>query len=635
MCGIAGLFNKHDIPADRELLEKMSSRLNRRGPDGEGYYTEGIFGLVHKRLSIIDLQGGVQPMFNEDRSIIFVHNGEIYNHHELRRELEAKGHKFQTHSDSECIGHLYEEYGMEFPAKLEGMFAIALVDQKRRKLVLVTDRAGKKPIFYYSGLSGFRFASTLSALAMDPEMPRDLDLQAVWDYMSFLSIPAPDTMYLGVSKMLPACIMSVSPDMEYPDSRIYWKPDYARKTEKDFARAAALLRDSLKQAVHRRLEADVPLGVFLSGGLDSTIIASIVSRLRSTEPMKCFTIGVNDSRYDESVVAERNAAYLKSKAGRPIEFHKKIVQPDDFELLRKLCREYGEPFADSSILPTHLLCQFARESVTVALSGDGADELFAGYERYRALNLLATFDGLPKFIRNPMLSFNRKFKTGAGERSFIGRFHRFLNVADAPPEYQYHVMISKCPYPLKKSLLGLAFSDFTPQQTRRFSTEMRTLSSAFGRVERAMEFDWHFYLPNDILTKMDTASMAASLEVRCPFLDREVVEIAAAMPLEFKLCGKQRKYILQEAFGGYVPVELATAKKKGFGIPMASWLRGPWKKHLQENLLEGVAINEYELFQHDTVEFMIEQHCQKKADFSYPLYLLLVFELTLQENLKE
>ena len=635
MCGIAGLFNEHDIPANHELLEKMASRLNRRGPDGEGYYTEGCFGLVHKRLSIIDLQGGVQPMFNEDRSIAFVHNGEIYNHHELRRELEAKGHKFQTHSDSECIGHLYEEYGMDFPMKLEGMFAIAIVDQKRRKLILATDRAGKKPIFYYSGLSGFRFASTLSALAMDPEMPRDLDLQAVWDYMSFLSIPAPDTMYLGVSKMLPACIMAVSPDMEYPDSRIYWKPDYARKTEKDFARAAALLRDSLKRAVHRRLEADVPLGVFLSGGLDSAIIASIVSRIRSSEPLKCFTIGVNDHRYDESAIAERNAAYLKSKAGRPVEFHKKFVEPNDFELLRKLCREYGEPFADSSILPTHLLCQFARESVTVALSGDGADELFAGYERYRALNLLATFDGLPKFIRRPMLRLNNKFKTGAGERSFIGRLHRFLNVADAPPEYQYHVMISKCPYPLKKSLLGLAFSDFTPQQTRRFSTEMRTLSSAFGRVERAMEFDWHFYLPNDILTKMDTASMAASLEVRSPYLDREVVETAAAMPLEFKLCGKLRKYILQEAFGGYVPVELATAKKKGFGIPMASWLRGPWKERLQENLLEGIAINEYELFQHDTVEFMIDQHCQKKADFSYPLYLLLVFELTLQENLKD
>ena len=635
MCGIAGLFNTHDIPADRELLEKMASRMNHRGPDGEGYFTEGIFGLVHKRLSIIDLQGGVQPMYNEDRTIAFVHNGEIYNHHELRRELEEKGHKFQTHSDSECIGHLYEEYGMDFPVKLEGMFAIALVDLKRRKLILVTDRAGKKPIFYYSGLSGFRFASTLSALAMDPEMPRDLDLQAVWDYMSFLSIPAPDTMYLGVSKMIPACIMAVSPDMEYPDARIYWQPDYSRKTKKEFAEVAALLRQSLKNAVHRRLEADVPLGVFLSGGLDSTIIASVVSRIRSSEPLKCFSIGVNDPKYNESIEAERNAQYLKAKAERPIEFHKKIVQPNDFDLLRKLCREYGGPFADSSILPTHLLCEFAKESVTVALSGDGADELFAGYERYRALNLLAAFDNLPKFIRKPILHFNKKLKTGAGERSFLGRAHRFLNVAEAPPEYQYHVMISKCPYPLKKSLLGLAFSDFTPQQTRRFSTEMRTQSTALGRVERAMEFDWNFYLPNDILTKMDTASMAASLEVRCPYLDREVIEAAASMPLEFKLCGKLRKYILHEAFGGYIPVQLAKAKKKGFGIPMASWLRGPWKEKLQENLLEGIAINEYELFQHDTVEFMIDQHCQKKADFSYPLYLLLVFELTLQENLKD
>ncbi|MBR2438670.1 MAG: asparagine synthase (glutamine-hydrolyzing) [Lentisphaeria bacterium] len=635
MCGIAGLFNKHEIPADRELLERMNSRMFRRGPDGEGYFTDGIFGLAHKRLSIIDLNGGAQPMFNEDKSIVFVHNGEIYNHHELRRELEAKGHQFHTRSDSECIGHLYEEYGMEFPAKLDGMFAIALLDLKKRKLILVTDRAGKKPIFYYSGLSGFRFASTLSALAMDPEMPRDLDLQAVWDYMSFLSIPAPDTMYLGVSKMLPACIMSVSPDMEYPDSRIYWKPDYSRKNNEDFADAASRLRRTLIDAVHRRLEADVPLGVFLSGGLDSAIIAAIASRAPSSDPLKCFTIGVNDPRYDESEEAEINASFLRNKAARPVEFHKKIVEPNDFELLRKLCREYGEPFADSSILPTHLLCEFAKESVTVTLSGDGADELFAGYERYRALNLLAAFDHLPKFIRKPLLKFNDRMRTGAGERSFIGRAHRFLNVAAASPEYQYHVLISKCPYPLKKSLLGLAFSDFTPQQTRRFSTEMRTSSSAFGRVERAMEFDWNFYLPNDILTKVDTASMTASLEVRCPYLDREVVELAAAMPLEFKLSGKQRKYILQEAFGGYIPVHLLGAKKKGFGIPMASWLRGPWKQMLLENLLEGLAINEYELFQHDTIEFMIQQHCAKKADFSYPLYLLLVFELTLQETLKE
>ena len=584
MCGIAGLFNTHEIPADRELLEQMASRMNHRGPDGEGYFTEGIFGLAHKRLSIIDLQGGVQPMFNEDRSIAFVHNGEIYNHHELRRELEGKGHKFLTRSDSECIGHLYEEYGMEFPSKLEGMFAIALVDLKKRKLILVTDRAGKKPIFYYSGLSGFRFASTLSALAMDPEMPRDLDLQAVWDYMSFLSIPAPDTMYLGVSKMLPACIMSVSPDMEYPDTRIYWEPDYSDKTKSSFSESSARLRETLNNAIRRRLEADVPLGVFLSGGMDSTLIASLIAQMPSSDPLKCFTIGVNDLRYDESYIAQKNAEFLKTKAARPVEFHKKIVHPNDFELLRKLCREYGEPFADSSILPTHLLCEFARESVTVALSGDGADELFAGYDRYRALNLLARFDKLPKFIRKPMLSFNRDLNTGAGERSFLGRAHRFLNVAAASPEFQYHVMISKCPYPLKKSLLGLAFSDFTPQQTRRFTAEMRMRSSALGRVERAMEFDWHFYLPNDILTKMDTASMAASLEVRCPYLDREVIEAADAMPLEFKLNGKRRKYILQKTFQKDLPAQVINAKKKGFGIPMASWLRGPWKKHLQENL---------------------------------------------------
>lgn len=634
MCGIAGFFNENEVPADPELLQRMASKLSLRGPDGEGYFTDGIFGLAHKRLSIIDLQGGAQPIFTEDRSIVFVHNGEIYNHQELRRELEGKGHQFHTRSDSECIGHLYEEYGMSFPQKLEGMFAIALIDLKQRKLILVTDRAGKKPIFYYSGLSGFRFASTMTALAQDPEMPRDLDLQAIWDYMSFLAIPAPDTMYLGVSKMLPACIMAVSPDMEYPDTRIYWKPDYSIKTELNFADAASKLRKSLTDAVKKRLESDVPLGIFLSGGLDSTIIASIVSRIPDSEPMKCFSIGVNDHRYDESIVAERNAAFLKSKAVRPIEFHKKIVQPDDFELLRKLCREYGEPFADSSILPTHLLCQFAKESVTVALSGDGADELFAGYERYRALNLLAAFDKLPNLIRKPMFYYNSKLRTGAGERSFLGRLQRFLNVAETTSQFQYHALVSKCPYPLKKSLLGVAFSDFTPQQTRRFTTEMRMLSTAFGRVERAMEFDWHFYLPNDILTKMDTASMAASLEVRSPYLDREVVEAAAAMPLEFKLCGKQRKYIMHEAFGGYFPIKLAQAKKKGFGIPMASWLRGPWKQHLQENLLEGLAINEYELFRHDTIELMIDEHCKKRADFSYPLYLLLVFELTLQENLK-
>lgn len=630
MCGIAGLFNSKGVPADLELLRKMAEKLKNRGPDGEGFFTDGIFGLAHRRLSIIDLSGGAQPLFNEDRTIIYVHNGEIYNHHELRAELESKGHVFRTRSDSECIGHLYEEYGMDFPEKLEGMFAIALLDLKKRKLILVTDRAGKKPIFYYSGPKGFRFASTLTALAQDPDMPEDFDLQAIWDYMSFLTIPAPDTLYLGVGKMLPACIMAVSPDMEYPDARIYWKPDYSRRNNLDFGVCAAELRNVLTKAVESRMEADVPLGVFLSGGLDSAVIAAIASRIPSRQPLDCFSIGVNDPLYDESAAAKRNAAFIEARAARPVNFHQKKIVPEDFDLLRKLCAEYGEPFADASVLPTHLLCRFARETVTVALSGDGADELFAGYERYRALKLLARFDSIPAWIRKPTLYLTRNFGKSCGERTFPGRVRRFLDVAGVPVESQYHAMTSKSTLALKKNLMGAAYSDFTPQPTRRFWTELRKTSTAYGRTERAMEFDWHFYLANDILTKMDTASMAASMEVRSPFLDRRVVETAAAIPLAYKLDGKIRKLILSEAFRGYIPPELGTARKKGFGIPVADWLRGPWKEQMCGSILEGAAVNRYELFRKDSAEYMIRQHCEMRQDFGYPLYLLLVLELTLQ-----
>jgi asparagine synthase (glutamine-hydrolysing) len=468
MCGIAGTVDFDGAPADKELLERMAASLAHRGPDGSGIHVDGPFGLAHRRLSIIDLAGGAQPLCNEDGGVWTVFNGEIYNYKELRRELEGRGHLFKTASDTEVVVHLYEEHGATFPKYLNGMFAIAILDSKRRKLLLVRDRLGKKPLLYFRNGRHFAFASEMAALKLHPRMPREIDLQALWDYFSLLYVPSPRTIFKGVSKLPPGQILELDLARRFTGGGLYWSADFSRKEELDYDGAKTRLRELLEDSVRRRMIADVPLGAFLSGGVDSAIVAGLMCRV-SEAPVKLFSIGFSDPLYDERPSIDATLSQLKSFAKASPETFSRVVEPDKFDVLEKLALRFGEPFADSSMLPTFLVCAFARENVTVALSGDGADEVFAGYERYLAMKWASLLDFVPTPLRKPLFSsFASLLPASASERGAKGRLRRFLD-ARWPPTPR---TLSRHDFALRRELEKLrrrtAFDAFRPGPTHDY-----------------------------------------------------------------------------------------------------------------------------------------------------------------------
>lgn len=631
MCGIAGTVDFDGAPADQRLLEAMASRLAHRGPDGSGVHCEGPFGLAHRRLSIIDLAGGSQPLCNEDGSVWTVFNGEIYNFKELRRELEAKGHVFKTLSDTEVVVHLYEQRGAEFPKLLNGMFAIAVLDVKRKKLLLVRDRLGKKPLVYFRNGSSFAFASELAALKLHPAMPEELDPQALWDYFSLLYVPSPRTAYKGVFKLPPGQLMELDLASRFQTASQYWSPDFARKEALDYDDAKARLRELLSDAVKRRMVADVPLGAFLSGGLDSAIVAGLMCEAASG-PVKTFTIGFPDPLYDERQDADASARHLRSLSKVPLESSVKVVEPQDFSILETLAKRFGEPFADASMLPTFLLSRFARESVTVALSGDGADELFCGYERYLAMKWAHLADFLPLRLRRPLFGYLASLIPQAwGERSLRGRSRRFLKALASDGSRRYLDLLSRFDEPLKRAVAGPFFGSLPLGETHDYLRLVLETASSSDSVERLMEADLDSYLPCDILPKLDICSMAASLELRSPFLDYRVAEFAASLPRRYKQAGKTRKRILKDAFKELLPRDMGRRRKRGFGVPMAAWLRGSWLPLAKSRLLEGRAV-ETGLLDKRAVQRLLDEHAANLADRGYALFSLLMLELFLESE---
>ncbi len=618
MCGIAGIFQKNHHPVDTQVLKSMAESMLLRGPDGGGFYTDGPFGLAHRRLSIIDLSGGAQPIANEDNTVFTVVNGEFYNFRSLRKSLEAKGHRFSTNSDSECAVHLYEEYGPAFPSHLDGMFALAVYDSRRKRLFLARDRAGEKPLYLLSTKELFAFASDLNAFKRIPGVDWSLNYGVLADYLTYMYTPGSATVYNGVTRLDPGCSLLLSADTTAFQS--YWTLDPQEQSEVDFGTAARRVREMVTESVRASLIADVPLGVFLSGGLDSTIIAAAASQVESAEPLRCFSIGFADPAYDESRQAERNAAYLLKRARRKIDFQQKVVQPEDFASLEFLLSRCGEPYADSSILPTYLLCRFAREEVKVALSGDGADELFGGYERYLAMRKLRMLDVLPEPFRRGFFSGAAKLFSGAGgDRTRSSRIRRLLTAAGRSPQGRYCSLIS-CftPSELEELCLFEVPEEHSCIFERFFEESLPNAASVF---------DFHVYLPNDILRKTDTASMAVSLEVRAPFLDHRLIRFAESLPDDCKMRGMRRKVVLAEAFRDLIPLELLQSPKRGFGIPLASWFRGPWKEQTRSRLLDGKTC--VSLFERSVMERLLAEHCAGCADHSKKLYTLLALELGL------
>eukprot|EP00913_Durusdinium_trenchii_P028312 g26540.t1 len=643
MCGIAGAaWTAQGEPVDEAVVERMIAAIAHRGPDDSGTYLAPGVALGQRRLSIIDLDGGHQPLSNEDGTVWITFNGEIYNYQTLQSELEARGHRFQTSSDTECIVHLYEEFGDDCISRLRGMFAFAIWDTRRRRLLLARDRLGQKPLFYRADDRRILFGSELKAVLQVPGTPRTLNPQAIDRYLTYQYVPHPDCIFQDYHKLPPAHA-AVWDDGKLTVKR-YWSPPYAddscavhRLAEGDcdvsewyppgstrdwsIARWRSELREALTEAVRLRMRSDVPLGAFLSGGIDSTIITGLMQQL-SEKPVHSFSIGFPVAQFDETSFAREAAAHLGT------DHHESIVEPSALDSLPKLIWHYDEPFSDSSAIPTMALSEMTRQHVTVALSGDGGDELFAGYDRYRAVQLGMKFDRLPRPVRALVSSgLWQKLPASVEQKSFRRRLKRFLAALGESPEQRYLTWISIFDPNRRDALYTDAFCE---QLGGHDSADLvvEAYAACTGRdfVTQTTCVDVQTYLPCDILTKVDIASMACGLECRSPFLDHRVMELAARMPIELKRQGKQGKRILTDTFAELIPPSIQQRKKMGFGVPLDHWFRNELKPLLNDLLLDTTALSRG-YFREPTVRGLIDEHIEGKWDHSYRLWSLLCFEL--------
>ena len=616
MCGIAGYFLKNNTSPSPETLKKMADAMQLRGPDGEGFFIENSLALAHRRLAVIDLTTGDQPMSTPDGQYTIVFNGEIFNFRELKQELEAKGHTFRTKSDTEVILESFREYGVNAFARLNGFFAFALYDKPQNRLILCRDRLGVKPLYYFDHQQTFAFASSLNALKQNNAFPTGFDMESLAEYLAFQYVPRDKTVFQGVNLLPAAHYMILDLTGHNTECKRYWSPDKIAMTACSYNEAQEQLRSLLEDAVARRMIADVPLGVFLSGGLDSAVIAALTAGQTEKE-LHCFSIAFEDPAYDESSYAEETARFIRNLTGKTLHHHIKTVQPCDFDLLKKIAAEFGEPYADASMLPTCLLSQFTRESVTVALSGDGADELFGGYDRYRAMKIINSFP-LPRILCKTF----RACLPDSGERTFTGRLKRFLTAAGSAPAECYRFIMTHGADALTKRCAGTALSSV-------LSPEADPITGGTDPQWRYPFHDMLHYMPGDVLRKVDVCSMMNSLEVRSPFLDYRIAEFALSLPAQWKICGKQRKRILADTFKNHLVPDLGARKKRGFGVPVASWFRGCWKEHLRTHILEGLPSD---LFRREELEHLLREHESGKADHSYYLFSLLMLALFMTQT---
>ena len=619
MCGIAGQYNYGDHrPVEEQILRRMCRVIEHRGPDDEGYFRDGDLGLGMRRLSIIDLPGGQQPIFNEDRTVAVVFNGEIYNYRELMSRLKSKGHRFQTRSDTETIVHLYEEMGPACPRLLRGMFAFALWDGPNRRLVLARDRVGKKPLFYWLDRGRCVFGSEMKSIFQDPEVPREINLQAVIDYLTFLCVPGPKTIYRNIWKLPPGSVAVISSGGLRLSQ--YWDLDFnAGEARGDERRISGELIEQLEDSVACRLESEVPLGAFLSGGIDSATVVALMSTLQK-KPVTSVSIGFREKEYDELPGAGQIAERFGTR------HHTHVVKPDALSVLDKLVWHFDEPFADSSAVPTYYVCRAARQYVTVALSGDGGDEAFGGYRRYyydllegRVRAFLPAFvrrllvsplaavypkaDRLPRFLRAKTLLSNVADTAERGYLRSRSIFHPPLRRGLLRPE----VLEAAGPYD--------PFSVLQPhfQRTR-----------GWPHLSRLQYVDLKTYLPDDILVKVDRMSMANSLEVRSPLLDQRLWTYLAGLPPDLKIRGKERKYILKKTMEPLLPRTTVYRRKRGFVVPLAAWFRDGIGSMSRQILLEETGAGSG-LFQPACLNRMWQDHQSGRSNYATHLWTVLMF----------
>ncbi len=594
----------------------MRDRIVHRGPDSAGEYVEPRAVLGVRRLRIIDLATGDQPMTNEDRTVWTVYNGEIYNFQGLRDELAAKGHRFVTRSDTETIVHLYEELGEGFVERIEGMFAVAVWDTRTGTLLLARDRMGKKPLLYLERDGELVFASEHAALLAGLRQRPAIDPAAVRAYLQLGYVPAPLDAFAGVRKLEPGHIL-VWRDGQVKDRR-YWSPpqvDGLMLREED---AIAEFRRLFRAAVGRRLIADVPLGAFLSGGVDSSAVVATMADL--TTRVRTFSIGFAEAEYSELEHARRIATRFAT------EHHEFVVGPLELDLLPELVRHFGEPYADSSAVPTYYLSRLTRQHVTVALNGDGGDEVFGGYDRYRASRLAARLDAVPRPLRLGLRGLaTAVLPESASPFAWARRARRFARAVAFPPGERYLNWLGV----FDTATLDAALAPEFAAATRSTDDAIRARSNAafhHDPVTDAERFDLALYLPDDLLVKVDIASMANSLEVRSPFLDRDVVEFGLLLPAPLKIRGSEQKWLVKRAFAGVVPAENMYRRKQGFGVPVGQWFRGDLRGHVQEVVCSDRALRRGYL-RPEAVRRLVSDHATGRADHTHRLWSLLMLEL--------
>ncbi len=625
MCGIVGIINlDRTQPADEQTARAMAAAIVHRGPDDEGFYFKQNVALGMRRLSIIDLATGHQPISNEDGSVWVVFNGEIYNFQELREQSIARGHSFSTHSDTEVIVHLYEDYGDDLASHLNGMFAFALWDEKRERLLIARDRMGEKPLYFtHIANKAFIFASELKSLIIHPLVERRVNLLALRKYLQYEFVPSPHTMIAGAHKLPPAHRL-IFEKGKWRAER-YWQLSYEGERLKiGENEAAEETHRRLREAVRMRLISDVPLGVLLSGGIDSSSIAELACEAAQGR-VKTFSIAFEEKSFDESSYARLVADYLGTE-----HYEQRFTEREMLEIVPEIPRLLDEPLGDGSLIPTYLLSRFTRRQVTVALGGDGGDELFAGYPTYAAHRLADYYRALPQFVRKRLIEpAVARLPVSTDNLSFDFRAKRFVRGSALPAGTRHTVWMGSYDADQQRSLLTPEVLNLCPDE--RVFDEVRIYDRLNGSgkidiVEQMMTLDATHYLSECVLFKVDRASMAASLETRAPFLDHTLIEFLMRLPVDLKLRGLTGKYLLKRAMRDRVPREIIKRPKKGFGMPVAKWVKGELRP-LVRDTFSPERLKRRGLFNPQYVQKLLDEHERGAADHRKLIWTLLMFEL--------
>lgn len=621
MCGIAG-FAGHlttSVPRDT-LLNQMVETLRRRGPDDKGTFTANDVGLGMRRLSIIDLEGGHQPISNEDGRVTVVCNGEIYNYHDLRKELIQKGHVFKTSSDVEVIVHLYEDFGLGFLDRLRGMFAIAIWDEGQKRLMVARDRVGIKPLFYSATTNGLAFASEIKALLATNDVDRSMNWRAMDLYFTYGYVPCPETIFQGIKKLPPGHYLL------WEAGRLsvqkYWQLQFRPDRSRSENELAEQFLHEFRESIRLHLVSDVPVGCFLSGGVDSSLMVALMSQM-SSSPVKTFTMGFGGHK--GGYFDERSHARLVSQQ-YGTDHYEYEVDPHLDEIVDDIVSAFDEPFADDSVVPSFYICQQARREVKVALTGLGGDELFGGYERYLGLHVSQYYSYIPKVIHQqvitPLVNLIPERKDG---HYTINHLKRFVRSADLDPAERYKSYVTVFDGPGRQSLYTSAVSEALRQENKT-STELHHFNSPYAThpLDRAMCLDIHTYLPDDILALSDRLSMWHSLELRVPFVDHQLMEFCATIPAQLKVRRGTKKYLLKKAARPLLTDDILNHRKQGFASPMSSWLRNDLKEYMRDSLSRS-SVSRRGLFNPETIELLMQDHVARKESNEKKLFSLIMF----------